>query len=173
VVGDSRHKARSRPQGGAHLLRDDYKAPAETIEAALEVLGEIPAGRRLVALGDVSEPLGPARAIYEGIGRSLARVATRAVLVGGTDVRSYRVGATAARMAADAVLSVGRSVHAAAAAIASDLRPEDVVLVKGRDSQRLDRVALLLEGRPVRCELVECNLRLVQCERCPMFDTSV
>jgi UDP-N-acetylmuramoyl-tripeptide--D-alanyl-D-alanine ligase len=155
---------------GAHLLRDDYKSPAETIEAALEVLSEIPAARRLVVLGDVSEPLGPPRAIYERIGARLARVATRAVLVGGSDLRSYRAGARAGGLAPEAIRSVGRSVREAAAAIAADLRPGDVVLIKGRDSQRLDRVALLLQGRVVRCELVECNLPLVRCERCPMLE---
>jgi UDP-N-acetylmuramyl pentapeptide synthase len=110
------------------------------------------------------------RAIYERIGVLLARVATRVVLVGGKDLRSYRVGAKAAGMAPGAIRSVGPSVHAAAATIAADMRPGDVVLVKGRDSQRLDRVALLLQGRTVRCELVECNLRLVRCERCPMLE---
>jgi UDP-N-acetylmuramoyl-tripeptide--D-alanyl-D-alanine ligase len=154
---------------GAYLLRDDYKSPAETIEAALDILGEIPAARRLVVLGDVSEPLGPPRAIYERIGTRLARVATRVVLVGGSDLRSYRAGAKAGGMAPKAIRSVGRGVHEAADAIAADIEPGDVVLVKGRDSQRLDRVALLLQGRVVRCKRVECNLRLVRCERCPML----
>jgi UDP-N-acetylmuramyl pentapeptide synthase len=155
--------------GGAYLLRDDYKSPAETIEAALEVLGQIPAGRRLVVLGAVGEPMGPQRQVYRRLGRQLAAVATRAVLVGAGDMRSYGAGAREAGMAKDAVISVGSSVHRAAAAIAADLRPGDVVLIKGRDTQRLDRVALLLAGRIVRCQRVECQIRLLRCARCALL----
>src|SRR5918994_4147698 len=43
--------------GGAWLLRDDYKSQGETIDAALDVLAEVP-GRRIVVIGSVSEPLG-------------------------------------------------------------------------------------------------------------------
>jgi UDP-N-acetylmuramoyl-tripeptide--D-alanyl-D-alanine ligase len=156
--------------GGAHLLRDDFKSPAETIETALDVLAEIPAARRLVVLGAVSEPRGSQRALYREIGMRLGRIATRAVLVGFDDVRSYRPGTRAAGMPADAVIDVGPSVHRAAAAIAADLRPGDVVLVKGRDTQRLERVGLLLAGHSVRCERVECHIRLVRCEQCPLLD---
>ena len=33
----------------------------------------------------------------------------------------------------------------------------------------LDRVRLILEERRVRCDLDFCNLRLVDCEMCPML----
>ena len=49
------------------------------------------------------------------------------------------------------------------------LGPEDVVLIKGRDTQRLDRVALALMGRAVRCDISFCNVRL-RCEHCPMLE---
>jgi UDP-N-acetylmuramyl pentapeptide synthase len=156
--------------GGAYLLRDDYKAPAETIEAALDVLAEIPATRRLAVLGAVSEPRGSQRAVYRQLGMRLGRIAVRAVLVGFDDVRSYRSGARAAGMPADRLTDVGPSVHRAAAAIGADLRPGDVVLVKGRDTQRLDRVGLLLAGRVVRCERVECHIRIVRCEQCSLLE---
>jgi UDP-N-acetylmuramyl pentapeptide synthase len=156
--------------GGAYLLRDEFKAPAETIEAALDVLAAIPAVRRLAVLGSVSEPTGPARAVYRRLGMRLGRIASRAVLIGADDVRSYRSGARATGMPDDALTVIGPSVHRAAAAIAADLRPGDVVLVKGRDTQRLDRVSLLLAGRAVRCERVECHIRLIRCHVCPLLE---
>jgi UDP-N-acetylmuramoyl-tripeptide--D-alanyl-D-alanine ligase len=155
--------------GGAYLLRDEVKSPAETIEAALDVLGTIPAARRLVILGEVTEPLGPQGPIYRGLGTQLARIATRVVLVGSTVVHAYRAGARAAGMPAARLVHVGPSVHRAAAAIAADLGPGDVVLLKGRDVQRLDRVGLILCGRTVRCERVECHLRLVRCGDCALL----
>ena len=63
----------------------------------------------------------------------------------------------------------GRSVRRAAEALASDMAPGDVILIKGRDTQRLERIALALMGRDVRCELVYCNARLTRCDACPML----
>jgi hypothetical protein len=76
-------------------------------------------------------------------------------------------------MPADAVVDVAASVHRAAAEIAADLGPGDVVLIKGRDTQRLDRVALLLAGRVVRCRLMECNINLVRCDECDLLSRDV
>jgi UDP-N-acetylmuramoyl-tripeptide--D-alanyl-D-alanine ligase len=43
---------------GAILLRDDFKSALETFDAALDTLSEIPARRRIVVFGEVSEPPG-------------------------------------------------------------------------------------------------------------------
>ena len=43
--------------GGAWLIRDDFKSSLETIDAALDLLAEVP-GRRIVVLGEISEPVG-------------------------------------------------------------------------------------------------------------------
>jgi len=54
-------------------------------------------------------------------------------------------------------------------ALKDDLRAGDVVLIKGRDTQRLARVAFALMGRQVRCELKSCDAK-VECEPCPMLE---
>ena len=54
----------------------------------------------------------------------------------------------------------------AARRVKEELRPGDVVLVKGRDNERLDRVALALLGRDVRCAIDFCKLRSGRCEGC-------
>jgi UDP-N-acetylmuramoyl-tripeptide--D-alanyl-D-alanine ligase len=156
--------------GGAYLLLDDSKSPTETIGAALDVLAEIPAARRVVVLGDVSEPVGSTRPLYRRLGAHVARVASRAVFITGDNIGAYMAGAKAGGLPRDARLHAGRSFRRAAAAIAADLRPGDVVLVKGRHSQRLERLALLLSGRQVRCELMECTVRIVRCQACPMLE---
>jgi hypothetical protein len=68
-------------------------------------------------------------------------------------------------MAPERIVDAGRSWRAAVDAIRGRLRPGDVVLVKGRDTQRLDRVSLALLGREVRCPLAECDL--LDCGPCP------
>jgi UDP-N-acetylmuramyl pentapeptide synthase len=66
---------------GAILLLDDFKGAQETIEAALEVLAQIPANRHIVLLGDVSEPVGNTGPIYRHLGECVARVACQAGFV--------------------------------------------------------------------------------------------
>jgi hypothetical protein len=69
------------------------------------------------------------------------------------------------------VVNVGHDLRRAVDLIAADLGPGDVVLIKGRDHQRLERAAFLLQGRAVRCELTECRLNLVRrCGRCVMLE---
>jgi UDP-N-acetylmuramoyl-tripeptide--D-alanyl-D-alanine ligase len=151
------------------LLRDDYKGPLETIDAALDVLAEIPAVRRIVVLGEVDEPFGSEGPIYRRLGERVAQVASRAILVGGSkSFQRYAAGATRAGLPREALVHAGRNVLGAVQALREDLRPGDVVLIKGRDSQRLARVALALLGATVRCELTACHANAI-CDRCPML----
>ena len=154
---------------GAMLLRDDFKGSQETIEAALDVLADIPADRRIVVLGDVSEPVGSTGPVYRHLGERVAQVASRAVFVTGDNFRKYAAGAKRGGLPLGAVVNARGSVKRAAEALQDDLRPGDVVLIKGRDTQRLARVALALMGRQVRCELTLCDVE-VQCDRCPMLE---
>jgi UDP-N-acetylmuramoyl-tripeptide--D-alanyl-D-alanine ligase len=155
---------------GAWLIRDDYKSTLETIDAALDVLAEVP-GRRIVVIGEVSEPPGSQGPIYRRLGERLAGIASRVVCVcAETTYKSYVVGAARAGMPRSALVHAGRDVRAAWEAVRADLGPGDVVLVKGRDTQRLDRVALALQGRAVGCEIEFCNLKGMRCEVCPMLE---
>jgi UDP-N-acetylmuramoyl-tripeptide--D-alanyl-D-alanine ligase len=156
-----------RLDNGACVLRDEYKSSLETIDSALDVMEELTIpGRRFVVLGEVSEPPGSQGPIYRRIGERVAGVAHAAVFVGGNFQR-YAAGARRAGMAADSLIDAGRSWQAAADYLRGVLREGDVVLVKGRDTQRLDRISLSLLGREVRCALTECEL--LDCEGCPML----
>jgi UDP-N-acetylmuramoyl-tripeptide--D-alanyl-D-alanine ligase len=153
---------------GVMLLRDEFKAPEETVDAALDVLEEIPAARRIVVLGDVDEPTSPQRRVYRRLGERVGRCATRAVFVTRSEhMSSSRAGARAGGLLPEAITTV-RSVGEAVAAL-QDLGAGDVVLIKGRHTQRLQRIALALSGRTVRCDLHYCNARLTECSRCPML----
>jgi hypothetical protein len=84
--------------------------------------------------------------------------------------RSYIVGATASGMPLDALVDVRRRVRAAWGTARADLLPGDIVLVKGRDTERLERVSRALQGRTVRCEIETCHIRGVQCDSCPRLE---
>jgi UDP-N-acetylmuramoyl-tripeptide--D-alanyl-D-alanine ligase len=157
-----------RLPSGAWLIRDDFKSTLETIDAALDVLTQIP-GRRIVVLGEISEPVGSQGPHYRRLGARLAMVASRAVILGGCFQR-YAAGAVPAGLPRAALVNAGRSLHDAVRAVQTDLGPGDVVLVKGRDTQRLDRVSLALQGRTVGCNIDFCDVRGTRCENCPMLE---
>jgi UDP-N-acetylmuramyl pentapeptide synthase len=162
---------RMQPQrlpSGAYLLRDEFKSSLETIHAALDALAEIPARRRLVVLGDVSEPPGSQGPIYRELGERLAATCTRALILSSL-FKAYERGARRAGAPPGLVVDAGRDPAAVARMIAGELGPGDVVLVKGRDTQRLERVSLALAGCDVRCTIPTCQA-LARCHQCPMLE---
>ncbi|MBW1743272.1 MAG: hypothetical protein JRJ47_07550, partial [Deltaproteobacteria bacterium] len=141
------------------------------IEGAFDILSEIPARRRIIVLGEVSEPLGSQGPIYRHLGERIPQVASKAILVCGTNSsKSYSGGAKRSGFPPQALVRVGNDVLKAVEALEGDLGPGDVVLIKGRDNQRLDRVWLALAGRTVRCDIDDCDTKAVECVSCPMLE---
>lgn len=153
---------------GVLLLRDEFKATLETIQSALDVFAEVP-GRRIVVLGDVSEPPQPQRPAYLALGERVAKIAAFFITVGNTFL-PYRSGARRGGMPSDCIIDGGRTPRQVALALARVVQPGDVVLLKGRDTQKLARVALILQGRRVECDIRFCNLRPMSCADCPMLE---
>jgi len=145
---------------GASLLVDTFKSHLETIHSALTALEGLPARRKLVVLGGVEEPPGSQGPIYREIGRRLAGIAAHVVFVGGRkEMSPLSAGATDAGMPRTALHFAGRSPRTAVEQVRSLLRPGDLVLIKGRATQKLVRVAFALEGRAVACDLPFCPLQ--------------
>jgi UDP-N-acetylmuramoyl-tripeptide--D-alanyl-D-alanine ligase len=120
--------------GGGLLLNDCYNANPVSMRAALTHLSERAGGRRRVAvLGEMAE-LGDASAGYhDEIGALVRELGIEEVIAVGEPARAY--GGQWVATAADA-----------AARLRSDLRPGDVVLVKGSRSVGLEVVAENLGG---------------------------
>jgi UDP-N-acetylmuramoyl-tripeptide--D-alanyl-D-alanine ligase len=154
-------------ENGAIILRDDFKSSLETIETALDVFSEIPAQRKIVVLGEVSEPPGSQGPIYWKIGERVAKIASRAVFIGGNFQR-YAAGALRGGLPKHSVINAQRNVFNAVKALQDDLGTGDVVLIKGRDTQRLERIALALAGQTVRCDIDFCDAK-VRCDLCPIL----
>ena len=155
--------------GGAIAIRDEFKSSIETIEAALETFGEIPARRRIVVLGNISEPPGKQHAAYRRIGEQVGRVADRFVIAGHMK-DDYASGARRAGMPGACITAGIRTPRELATRVAQLLQPGDVMLLKGRDTERLARVILILQGRTVRCDIPVCSVRTVDCEHCAMLE---
>lgn len=155
---------------GAYLLRDEHKSGLETIHAALDLFEQVPAKRRVIVLGEMTEPPAPQRQHHVNVGRRVAPLVTRAILVGHTG-KGFRTGLRQAGLSRDAIIEGGHGWRGAYDTLAASLEPGDVVLLKGRHDQRLERVSLALTGKQVRCDLPVCNTPLGRCDTCPMLET--
>jgi UDP-N-acetylmuramoyl-tripeptide--D-alanyl-D-alanine ligase len=158
-------------ENGAIILRDEFKSSLETIETALDVLSEIPAERKIVVLGEVSEPPGSQGPIYRKLGERIAKIAGHVIIIGKKrGFENYRSGASRISGVSGTLFTyAGKDVLDAVGILQNILAPGDVVLTKGRGNQRLERIALALTGRTVRCNISSCGA-WVRCESCPMLE---
>ena len=153
---------------GAFVIRDDYKASTESVSTALSTLAQVPARRRIVVLGALTEPRGVDD--YRSIGRAVGEIADRAIFVGsGKDMRGYRSAAAGAGLAPNRITRV-RDAHEAVELLKDELGPNDVVFTKGRWQQALARVGLSLSGVDVQCRADPCPFKRMLCDVCPHLE---
>lgn len=157
---------------GATLLDDSHHASATATLRSLEVLESFPGERKLVVLGDLQEVRENLRETYRQIGARAGRIASRLYLVTGSgeNAKCYRVGAKRAGLEPSRITVATRDVATVIAQLRDELRPGDVVLVKGRYYQRLERVRLALFGRQVQCTLPYCRVPTLECSACTMLE---
>src|SRR5262249_32211467 len=117
--------------GGAVLLRDEFKSAEETIDSALDVLSEVPAVRRIVVLGEVSDPVGDVSEICRRLAMRVGRAATRVILIGGDDAVARWIHALQGVLPPASVIPAGVYVRTVTETLRGQLRPGDVVLIKG------------------------------------------
>ena len=128
---------------GAILLQDAHKSSIETVEAALDVLAELPARRRIFLLGEVDDVAKDvdSASMYRKLGRRAAQVASRLVLLCRRWEEPCAAGAIEGGLDRDAIFQAG-SDPLRAVGFLDDLGPGDVAL---RSRQRaVDR-----ENQPV------------------------
>jgi UDP-N-acetylmuramoyl-tripeptide--D-alanyl-D-alanine ligase len=131
-----------RARGGGTILDDTYNASPASVSAALDLLAEIP-GRRIAVLGDMAELGAASREGHLAVGRRAAETA---------DV-IHAIGEEAGLIAQAAREAGHRDVHhwptkeAACDALAEDLRPDDVVLLKASRAIALETLLEALKER--------------------------
>lgn len=152
---------------GAVCLCDEYKSALESIHAALDLLDDVPAARKFVVLGPIADPPGPQGPLYRDLGARIARIAEFAIFV--DSYREYKAGVRRAGMAPGKYVDAGHGISGAVEFLRRELGDGDVVLIKGRNNQKLGRIALELAGIPVACRLISCNRRGQTCATCPQL----
>ncbi len=136
--------------GGATVIDDTYNASPLAMKAALELLRDFDtSGRRIVVCGDMAELGDEAEAMHYKLGDQVVTLCGADLLVAcGQWAAEVVAGARAAGMPLDASMSC-REPKDALECFGSQLRPGDVVLVKGSRAMGMERlVEALRAGQP-------------------------
>lgn len=123
---------------GVQLLDDTYNANADSMQAALNVLAELPCrGRRVAVLGDMAELGRHTEAAHRDVGRSVPTAGVQRLFAVG---RHAGLLARAAREAGLAGAGAYEDIETTVDALVEYLQPGDLILVKASRSSRLERI---------------------------------
>ncbi len=136
-----------RREDGVTVINDAYNANPESVRAALRALRHLAQdGRGFAILGHMAELGEVSRASHEDIGEFAARAELAGVIAVGEEAAPILAGARRVRSWTGEALAVPDGT-AALDALANQLKPGDVVLVKASRAAHLEGVAAdLLEG---------------------------
>ncbi|GAB4220133.1 MAG: UDP-N-acetylmuramoyl-tripeptide--D-alanyl-D-alanine ligase [Acidobacteriota bacterium] len=153
----------TRLASGVTILRDDYNASLTALKAGLEVLGEARAQRRVLVISDFSDS-GHHRPRRLQMLAELVKGKADACLLLGEMSEYGRRRLIRGGFDAERVWAAG-SLGEAVALLKSRLQSGDLVLLKGRTTDHLARIAHALTG-PIGCWKVQCS-KTVLCDFCP------
>jgi UDP-N-acetylmuramoyl-tripeptide--D-alanyl-D-alanine ligase len=147
---------------GAVVVRDDYSASIDTFEAALEFLREARAQRRILVLTDISDSVGNRRRRLRALATAVSGWLDILILCGDEHVYGRRK-AIEARLPPESAYGF-QTLKEAADFLRTELRPGDLVLLKGRTTDHATRVFFALLGR-VACWRAYCPKTML-CDGC-------
>jgi UDP-N-acetylmuramoyl-tripeptide--D-alanyl-D-alanine ligase len=130
---------------GVTVINDAYNANPESVLAALQALRHLAQdGRAFAILGHMAELGAISRASHEDIGGFAARAGLASLIAVGDEAAPILAGARRVRSWTGEALAVPDG-PAALDALANQLKPGDVVLVKASRAAHLEGVALALQ----------------------------
>lgn len=151
-------------RSGVTFIRDDWKSPLWSVRYPIDFLRTLPARRKLVVLGTISDYRGRSYPRYRDTVRYAAGAAHEVLLVGRHASKAERI---AKGLGAHTVLGF-ETVEAAATYVLHSTAAGDVVLIKGSNvSDHLGRIALAFENE-VRCWRRKCGKEIF-CDTCNLL----
>lgn len=140
---------------GSWILDDSYNSSPLAALAALEVLRELPASRRIAVLGDMLELGKYTPEAHTLVGEEAGRVATILFTVGARS-RFIAEAARRAGMPTDRVQEFDIAADAGRA-LQQLLQPGDAVLVKGSQGMRMEKLVEEVMAEPNRAAELLCR----------------
>jgi UDP-N-acetylmuramyl pentapeptide synthase len=162
-------------ESGVTFIRDDFKAPYDSMADVVQFLTQAQASRKIAVLGRISDYPGRSRHAYTEFAQAVAEVVDLLVLVGerhedlwGRDRRgspNYLADFSSQR----AQVCLFQTVYGASHYIHGEVKTGDLIFVKGSGvSDHLERILLQFQTI-VRCWKTSCGLSIA-CDSCEMLN---
>jgi len=129
----------------SRVLDDSYNASPLSMRAALEVLGDLPAQRRVAVLGDMLELGERSMEAHREVGRFAGQTANVLITVG-AQAKFIAEGAKSVGLSGRNIRSF-ESAEEAAEPVGKLVRAGDLVLVKGSHAMELEKVVEEIKAR--------------------------
>jgi UDP-N-acetylmuramoyl-tripeptide--D-alanyl-D-alanine ligase len=149
--------------GGPTFILDTVKAPFYTLDLAFSAFGALPAKRKCIVIGQISDSKNP-RKTYRDAYKAAREAADRVLMVGDWSHRSQ---------ASEEDIASGR-FHAfqepadVFRLLKDTATPDDLIFIKASTTQHLERIALAWD-EDVRCWKANCGLS-TPCLACGLYN---
>jgi UDP-N-acetylmuramyl pentapeptide synthase len=153
------------------FLSDDYNGSEDTFQAALEVLRQARAPRKILVFAGAQDSEGTWTQRMARLCSEAATAADLLVLIGTRGCT--HAGARAARAAGmkESQIAQFEGIRAASDFLNATCSAGDLVLLRGRMRQHLGRLYFAQQGA-IACWLPECNKRIL-CQDCPELQATI
>ena len=155
---------------GSILIDDSLRANPASTKAGLQVLADLPAkGKRIAVLGEMGELGDLAEESHREVGGKIAELGIDYLISIGPLQKLTAQEVVKRGMKKERVIWA-KDVHQAAETLKSLLKKGDLFYLKGSLLRHLERVKLILEGKKVGCQANLCHF-YHQCDSCPYLRT--
>jgi len=162
---DGRMQPVSTPEG-VTFIRDDYKAPLWTVDAAFDFMKAARAKRKIIVIGELQDVGSRKSAKYEKTASVAQDIAEITIVVGPWASSALK----ARRRGAEERLRVFSHVRDAAQYLNAITREGDLVLLKGANRQDHLMRIIMARSNDIACWRDDCN-RYTLCDECPERNT--
>ncbi len=135
------------------LIDDTYNAAPDSMTVALQLLSQYPTGLKVAILGDMLELGELSEQAHRDMGALVSKLEINKLITVGTQAKNIARGAKAAGFDSDHIQSfpdVGRALKPALQYLA----PGNVILIKGSQGVRLEKITKELMAEPMRGQRV-------------------
>lgn len=138
------------------ILDDTYNSSPKAAQAALETLAEIPAKRKIAVLGDMLELGKHTITAHREIGEMAAGKKIDLLITVGVRAKFFAEGAVKAGFSKKQILSFGDSPEAARE-LEKIIEQGDLILIKGSQGMRMEKIVEALMSEPERAGELLCR----------------
>lgn len=138
------------------LIDDTYNAAPDSMHEALQLFARFPGVHKIAVLGDMLELGALSDEAHVAVGAEVARIAPTHLVTVGAGGKIIAEAAIAAGLPEERVISFDASTEAQLP-VQELMRPESVVLVKGSQGMRMERISKEIMAEPMRAHELLCR----------------